>query len=80
MTPETCTTSNTQGTDRDETANVAKPDRYYVSKASDSRYAFVMDRNSGSSVARFDVMRGGWEEADRYRDRLNRASADMEAR
>ncbi len=55
-------------------------ERYYVEKASGSDRAYVIDRKTGRSLARFSVLKSygqmdGWEAA-RYRaDWMNRRAA-----
>lgn len=46
--------------------------RYKVCKATGSKFAYVIDTHGGGVVRRFDILKpGGWEQADKMRDRLN---------
>ncbi len=49
--------------------------RYKVSKASGSRYAFVVDTKTGEKVARYDVFKGGWEHSAKHCFILNDVAA-----
>lgn len=66
-----------------EAAGKPKPvetPRYKVTKVSGSRYAFVIDTESGISIKRYDIFkRNGWDYADRHAANLNKQETEVKA-
>ncbi|OZI59908.1 hypothetical protein [Bordetella genomosp. 11] len=60
------------GTEPAQGQDAKEPERFVVLKASGSRYAYVNDTLLGKTVKRYDILRGGWINAELHAARLNR--------